>query len=79
MPGTMWRACSCRTKVFHAAMNGRGRAVIITVSSMSLTRPNVTSVPITCTLPRTGSAPSASMVTSCQPGSRPGERTSTST
>ena len=46
MPGTMWRACSCRTKVFHAAMNGRGRAVIITVSSMSLTRPNVTSVPI---------------------------------
>ena len=37
MPRTGRRVLSCRTKVFHAARSGRGRAVTSTVSSMSLT------------------------------------------
>ncbi len=38
------------------AISGRGRKVVITVSSMSLTMPNVSCGPTTNTLPSTGSA-----------------------
>ena len=39
MPGTGRRDASCRTNVFQKARTGRGSAVIMTVSSMSLTMP----------------------------------------
>src|SRR5665648_1941 len=37
IPGTTMRAFSCSTRLFQAAGSGRGSAVTITVSSMSLT------------------------------------------
>ena len=40
IPGVAARACSLTTKVCQAASSGRGRAVTITVSSMSETMPN---------------------------------------
>ena len=72
-------ACSCRTKVFQAAMSGRGSAVIITVSSMSLTRPNVTSAPTTCTLAADRLGALGAQRDVVPAGLRPGERTITST
>ena len=46
----------------------------MTVSSMSLTSPRVTSGPTTMTSASTSLAPCAEMVTRCQPGSRPWSR-----
>ena len=70
MPGTGSRAFSCRMNTFHAATNGRGRRVTMTVSSMSLTIPKRTSGPITCT-GAVALAPSSLVIrTSCQPASR---------
>ena len=43
------RARSCGTKVFHAAIIGRGSEVEMTVSSISLTRPTRMSSPTTKT------------------------------
>ena len=48
IPGTGRRTVSWRTKVFQAASRGRGSAVTMTVSSMSLTRPSAWSAPTTC-------------------------------
>ena len=56
IPGTTWRALSARTKVFQAAIIGRGSEVLMTVSSMSLMMPNVSSPPMTCTAASTSSA-----------------------
>jgi len=44
MPGTACRAASVRKNEFQAAMRGRGSMVEITVSSRSLTIPNVSSL-----------------------------------
>ena len=43
MPDTACLALPRRTKVLNAAINGRGSIVVMTVSSMSLTRPKRTS------------------------------------
>src|SRR5690606_26817203 len=69
MPGTGARACSSSTKEFHAAMNGRGRAVTMTVSSTSHTTPKCSPSATTNTVASTGSRPSTDIVNVCQPGS----------
>ena len=68
MPGTTRRACSSRTNVFQAAMNGRGSIVRITVSSMSLTSPNVASGSGTKIRARAWRSPWTPRTISCQPG-----------
>ncbi len=79
MPGTTSRACSERTKVFQPAIRGRGRWVIITVSSMSLTTPS----PIEASMIQTDvliEAPSAEVSrASCHPGASPCPAIATST
>jgi hypothetical protein len=57
MPGTTLRAPSCLTNVFQAAIIIRGNDVEMTVSSMSLTRPVVTSGPTMKTSDSTSWAP----------------------
>ena len=56
--------------MFHAARNGLGRAVTITVSSMSETTPNRMAGSTMNTGAVTAAVSSAAMVDSCQPGSR---------
>ena len=71
MPGTERRACSSSTKVFHAARNGRGNAVTMTVSSMSETIPNRTLASTTKIGAVTAVPPSTTRRISCQPEDRP--------
>ena len=77
MPGTGCRACSSSTNEFQAARKGRGRAVTMTVSSMSLTTPKRTSDPTMKTRVSVGSLPCTDIVIVCQPGaSEAGRRAS---
>ncbi|CPU63706.1 Uncharacterised protein [Mycobacteroides abscessus] len=70
MPGTGTRALECRTNVFHAAMNGRGTAVTIAVSSMSETTPSRRPSATTNTRPVAVAPAEVRNETSCQPGAR---------
>ena len=71
MPGTARRVPSSRTKVFHAAMTGRGSDVESTVSSMSLTTPKRWVVDTTITSAWASSACGVESRTWCRPGGSP--------
>ena len=70
MPGVVARACSLTTKVCQAASSGRGRAVTITVSSMSDTIPKRSSGSTTKHVRRGDVEPSELSPIWCQPGDR---------
>ena len=78
MPGTGLRVLVWRTHEFQAASIARGSHVTMTVSSMSETSPIRASGETMSTRAVAGSASSASITTSFQPGSSPWSMTRTS-